>query len=61
MNPDKKQISNKKVKKNLTINGNKKTPKVNGNPIQYHSQDLPTKNKWLHPEDSFGKLEEGTV
>jgi hypothetical protein len=54
------QILTKNVRKNLPIKDIKKTPKVNGKPIQNRSQKIPTKNKWLNQEDSFGKLERGT-
>jgi len=50
------QILTKNVRKNLPIKDIKKTPKVNGKPIQNRSQKIPTKNKWLNQEESFGKL-----
>jgi hypothetical protein len=53
-------ISSKNVKENQPIKNIKKTPKVKGKPIQNRSQEIPTKNKWLNQEDSFGKLERGT-
>jgi hypothetical protein len=28
--------------------------------IQFGPKYLPTKNKWLHPKDNFGKLKRGT-
>ena len=28
--------------------------------IQFGPEKTPTKNKWLNPEDSFGKLKRGT-
>ena len=39
---------------------NKISPKMNNEPTQNNTQDKPTKNKWLNPEDSFGKLKRGT-
>ena len=36
------------------------SPKVNDQPIQNDTQEKPTKNKWLHPKDNFGKLKRGT-
>ena len=28
--------------------------------IQFGPEKKPTKNKWLHPKDNFGKLKRGT-
>ena len=39
---------------------NKISPKMNNEPTQNNTQNKPTKNKWLNPEDSFGKLKRGT-
>ena len=39
---------------------NKISPKVNNETTQNKTQNKPTKNKWLNPEDSFGKLKRGT-
>ena len=38
----------------------KKEPSKNEDSIQIGSDKKPTKNKWLHPEDNFGKLKRGT-
>jgi hypothetical protein len=38
----------------------KKEPLKNIDSIQFGSDNKPTKNKWLNPEDSFGKLKRGT-
>ena len=39
---------------------NKISPIVDNEIIQNNTQKKPTKNKWLNPEDSFGKLKRGT-
>ena len=38
----------------------KKEPIKNIDSIQFGLEKKPTKNKWLNPEDSFGKLKRGT-
>ena len=44
-------VSTKKVKKESIKNKDS---------IQFGSDKKPTKNKWLHPKDNFGKLKRGT-
>ena len=44
-------VSTKKVKKESIKNKDS---------IQFGPEKTPTKNKWLNPEDSFGKLKRGT-
>ena len=46
-----KTVSTKKVKKESIKNKDS---------IQFGSDKKLTKNKWLNPEDSFGKLKRGT-
>jgi len=38
----------------------KKEPLKNEVSIQFGPEKTPTKNKWLHPQDNFGKLKRGT-
>ena len=38
----------------------KKEPIKNIDSIQFGLEKKPTKNKWLHPQDNFGKLKRGT-
>jgi hypothetical protein len=33
---------------------------TNAKLMQFGLQEIPAKNKWLNPEDSFGKLKRGT-
>ena len=46
-----KTVSTKKVKKEEI--------KIEDS-IQFGPEKTPTKNKWLHPKDNFGKLKRGT-
>jgi hypothetical protein len=46
-----KTVSTKKVKKEEIKNEDS---------IQFGPEKTPTKNKWLHPKDNFGKLKRGT-
>ena len=46
-----KTVSTKQVKKEEIKNEDS---------IQFGPEKKPTKNKWLNPEDSFGKLKRGT-
>jgi len=46
-----KTVSTKQVKKEEIKNEDS---------IQFVPEKTPTKNKWLHPKDNFGKLKRGT-
>ena len=46
-----KTVSTKQVKKQLL---------KNEDAIQFAPEKTPSKNKWLHPKDNFGKLKRGT-
>ena len=42
------------------ISSSKKEEIKNEVSIQFGPEKTPTKNKWLHPKDNFGKLKRGT-